>query len=324
MTEPAPALDALLSVRNAVVAFGGHNAVDDVSFDLRRGETLAIVGESGSGKTALGLAILGLTPEAATVSGEFIFDGSDLAGMNSGDWSRVRGRRIAAVFQDPLTSLNPYLSIGRQMTEMTRLHLGLGREDARRHAIAMLDSVGIPAASKRIDDHPHEFSGGMRQRVAIAMALSCRPDLLIADEPTTALDVTIQAQILDLLGELRRETGISVLLISHDLSLVASRADRVVVMYAGRVMEHASAAAIFTQAANPYTLALLKSLAEPVPGQPLFQIPGMPPSSADAVTGCAFSPRCFRAESICAESRPGLRTVAAGHVSRCHFEEVSL
>jgi oligopeptide transport system ATP-binding protein len=298
-------------------------AVDGVTFDLRRGETLGIVGESGSGKSVTSLSIMRLvpTPPGRIVSGEIVFDGRPLLDATAEEMRRVRGRRIAMIFQDPMTSLNPFMRIGRQLAEVTRLHLGHSAREALEHAVRMLELVGIPDARRRIDDYPHQFSGGMRQRVMIAMALSCEPALLIADEPTTALDVTIQAQILELIARLRDERHTSVILITHDLGVVAGMADRVLVMYAGRIFESAPTDALFARPANPYTKGLLLSAPNPAQeeGHALYQIPGLPPDVADLPPGCPFAPRCDRAQSICRTECPPFVEVAAGHHSLCHF-----
>ncbi len=298
-------------------------AVDGVSIDISRGETLGIVGESGSGKSVTSLSIMRLVPSppGRIVSGRVRFDGRDLLTLSAREMRELRGRRIAMIFQDPMTALNPFMRIGAQLAEVTEVHLGHTRRQARDHAVAMLEAVGVPAASRRIDEYPHQFSGGMRQRVMIAMALLCRPELLIADEPTTALDVTIQAQILDLLRAQRAALGTGLILISHDLGVIAGMADRVVVMYAGRVMERAPTRALFARPANPYTRGLLRSIPA-MTGEgrvALRQIPGLPPDLARLPQGCAFAPRCERAADVCGREAPPFVTVAPGHESRCHF-----
>jgi oligopeptide transport system ATP-binding protein len=320
--------DLLLQVRDLRTWFDEDGrtvkAVDGVSFDLARGETLGIVGESGSGKSVTNLSILRLvpTPPGRIVSGEVIFAGQNLLALSDRDMRRVRGRRIAMIFQDPMTSLNPFLRISAQLMEVTQLHLGHSRDEAYAHAVRMLEMVGIPDAKTRVDGYPHQLSGGMRQRVMIAMALSCRPELLIADEPTTALDVTIQAQILELIGTLQAELGSSVILVTHDLGVVAGTTDRVIVMYAGHVFETAPTEALFARPANPYTRGLLLSVPDPSVERrrgELYQIPGLPPDVAHLPPGCPFAPRCDRAEGICREVFPPLVEVAPQHQSLCHF-----
>jgi oligopeptide transport system ATP-binding protein len=319
----------LLSVRHLRTWFDEDGrtvrAVDDVSFDVRRGETVGIVGESGSGKSVTNLSIMRLVPSppGRIESGEILFDGQDLLRLDADAMRSLRGKRIAMIFQDPMTSLNPFMRISRQLMEVTELHLGHTRAQAREHAVAMLDLVGIPDPARRIDDYPHEFSGGMRQRVMIAMALSCKPEVLIADEPTTALDVTIQAQILDLIRTLRRETGTSVILVTHDLGVVAGMADRIVVMYAGKVFETAPTGALFARSGNPYTRGLLLSVPDitATDQRDLYQIPGAPPDVSDLPPGCPFAPRCARAEALCRERFPPMVQLADEHSSLCHFAE---
>jgi len=299
-------------------------AVDGISFNLKRGETLGIVGESGSGKSVTNLSIIRLIPDppGKIVSGEVIFDGQDLLLQSTETIRRIRGRRIAMIFQDPMTSLNPFLKISKQLMEMTQLHLGHTKDQAHEHAVKMLETVGIPDARTRADSYPHEFSGGMRQRVMIAMALSCEPELLIADEPTTALDVTIQAQILELIKRLKQETGTSVILITHDLGVVAGMADHVLVMYAGKIFEQARTTELFSTPGNPYTKGLLRSVPDPTAEQgKLYQIPGLPPDVAHLGPGCPFAPRCDRAEEICHREFPPFVQLNADHCSLCHFAE---
>ena len=318
----------LLEVKNLRTYFetddGVFKAVDGISFELKRGETLGIVGESGSGKSVTNLSIIRLIPDppGKIASGEIIFNGSDLLLLSNEAIRKVRGRRIAMIFQDPMTSLNPFMKISKQLMEMTELHLGHTKSQARAHAIRMLETVGIPDAEARADSYPHEFSGGMRQRVMIAMALSCEPELLIADEPTTALDVTIQAQILELIKKLKRETGTSVILITHDLGVVAGMTDEVIVMYAGKIFEQARTSELFSRPGNPYTKGLLRSVPDPTAEQgKLYQIPGLPPDVAHLKPGCPFAPRCERAQEICSREFPPFVQVNAEHYSLCHFAQ---
>ncbi|MEO7673866.1 MAG: ABC transporter ATP-binding protein [Pyrinomonadaceae bacterium] len=297
-------------------------AVDGVSFALNKGETLGIVGESGSGKSVTSLSLMRLISEPGKiVGGEIVFDGIDIRGLSNDDVRKLRGKRIAMIFQDPMTSLNPFLKISTQLTEVTRLHLGHTSGQAYGHAVKMLETVGISDATDRMGSYPHEFSGGMRQRVMIAMALSCDPELLIADEPTTALDVTIQAQVLELMKDLKSRMGTSLILITHDLGVVAGMTDKVIVMYAGRVFEQAPTRELFATPANPYTKGLLKSVPDPAheQGSELYQIPGMPPDVAHLPPGCPFATRCERAEDICRRDFPPLIEIDEGHHSLCHF-----
>jgi oligopeptide transport system ATP-binding protein len=320
--------NTLLSVKNLKTYFetddGTVKAVDGVSFELEKGETLGIVGESGSGKSVTNLSIIRLVPDppGKIVGGEIQFTGQNLLQLSEEEVRKIRGRRISMIFQDPMTSLNPFMKISRQLMEMTQLHLGHTRAQAYEHAVKMLETVGIPDARARVDDYPHEFSGGMRQRVMIAMALSCEPELLIADEPTTALDVTIQAQILELIRKLKQKTGTSVILITHDLGVVAGMTDHVVVMYAGKVFEQARTAELFAVPGNPYTKGLLRSVPDPTSEQgKLYQIPGLPPDVAHLKPGCPFAPRCERATSICREEFPPFVEVSKDHYSLCHFAD---
>ena len=316
----------LLEVKNLRTYFetddGTVKAVDGISFVLQRGETLGIVGESGSGKSVTNLSIIRLIPDppGKIVDGQILFGGKDLLLLPEDEVRKIRGRRIAMIFQDPMTSLNPFMKISRQLMEMTRLHLGHSKSQAHEHAVKMLETVGIPDARARAENYPHEFSGGMRQRVMIAMALSCRPELLIADEPTTALDVTIQAQILELIKKLKQDTGTSVILITHDLGVVAGMTDHVVVMYAGKVFEQAPTRELYALPGNPYTKGLLRSVPDPTAEQgKLYQIPGLPPDVAHLKPGCPFAPRCERAEEICRTEFPPLVQLTADHSSLCHF-----
>ena len=302
---------------------GVVKAVDGISFELAKGETLGIVGESGSGKSVTNLSVMRLIPEppGKIAGGKVVFDGIDVLDLPIDEVRKIRGKRIAMIFQDPMTSLNPYLRISKQLMEVTELHLGHNKQQAREHAVKMLELVGISDAEQRIDSYPHEFSGGMRQRVMIAMALSCDPELLIADEPTTALDVTIQAQILELIKDLKSRMGTSVILITHDLGVVAGMTDKIIVMYAGKVFEQAPTRELFATPANPYTKGLLKSVPDPAheQGKELYQIPGLPPDVAHLPPGCPFAERCERAEDICRRDFPPFVEINAGHHSLCHF-----
>ena len=299
---------------------GEVRAVDGVTFDIADGRTVGLVGESGCGKSVTALSILQLLPKGTgrIVSGEIAFQGMNLAALRDEEMRRIRGNEISMIFQEPMTSLNPVMTIGDQIAETVRLHRGASRNEARDRAIEMLSLVKIADPQKRLGNFPHQFSGGQRQRVMIAMALACTPKLLIADEPTTALDVTIQAQILELIGELRQRLGMAVLLITHDLGVVAERADEVVVMYAGKIVESARPEIIFSRPKHPYTVGLLHSM----PGsrgakQRLEAIPGMVPSPLNWPTGCRFRDRCTRADARCAESQPPLIEIEAQHRVAC-------
>ena len=316
----------LLSVKDLRTYFqtedGTVKAVDGVSFELKQGETLGIVGESGSGKSVANLSLMRLIPDppGKIVSGSIMFDGRDILKLSQREVRDLRGKRIAMIFQDPMTSLNPFMRVSKQLMEVTQLHLGHTKEQARAHAVKMLEHVGIPDARERGDSYPHEFTGGMRQRVMIAMALSCQPELLIADEPTTALDVTIQAQILEIIKRLKAETGASVILITHDLGVVAGMTDHIIVMYAGKVFEQATTAELFERPGNPYTRSLLRSVPDPTDEQgKLYQIPGLPPDLAHLPPGCPFAPRCERAEELCHREFPPYVELTPGHFSLCHF-----
>ena len=312
-----------LSVRFASQGQTVH-AVEDVSFSLAAGETLGIVGESGSGKSVTALSLMRLvpTPPGQIVAGSILFEGRDLLAMGDEEIRKVRGREIAMIFQDPMTSLNPVLTIGRQLTEVLEVHLGLDARAARSQAIDLLTLVGIPEAEHRLAEYPHRFSGGMRQRVMIAMAVACKPKLLIADEPTTALDVTIQAQILEILANLQRELGMAVILITHDLGVVAGLADRVAVMYGGRIVEEGPTGAIFADPRMPYTIGLLGSI--PRLDRPddrrLTPIRGRPPDAIGQAKGCRFAPRCAHAAPVCRQDAPPFRQFAPDRLSRCHFD----
>ncbi|OKO70988.1 ABC transporter ATP-binding protein [Bradyrhizobium sp. NAS96.2] len=303
---------ALLSVENAVVDLptprGNLRAVDHVDLAVGAGRTLGIVGESGCGKTMLSRAVLQLLPKKAKLSGRVMFDGQDLTTLSAEKLRKLRGRSLAVVFQDPMTSLNPVLTIGTQLIETIQEHLELDLAEARQRSIELLAAVGIPAPEQRLAQYPHQLSGGMRQRVAIAVALSCEPKLLIADEPTTALDVTIQAQILDLLAREQQRRHMAMIIITHDLGVVAGRTDEVAVMYAGRVVERAPTPALFKQMRMPYTEALLAALPklDVAPHTPLPAISGRPPDPTRPLKGCSFSPRCRYSAGRCASEKPQL------------------
>ncbi|NHQ87657.1 oligopeptide ABC transporter ATP-binding protein OppD [Iodobacter sp. HSC-16F04] len=324
---------SLLSVKDLGVQFatndGSVSAVNGVSFELNRGETLGIVGESGSGKSQTVLALMGLLAKNGKTQGRALFDGQDLLTMPAQQLNKIRGNRVAMIFQDPMTSLNPYLTVERQMTEVLELHKGMSRRDAKKRSIELLDAVKIPEAARRVMMYPHEFSGGMRQRVMIAMALLCEPELLIADEPTTALDVTVQAQIIALLKDLQRDFGTGIVMITHDLGVVAGLCEKVLVMYGGRVMEQGNASDIFYHATHPYTVGLLGALPrlDHDDSESLISIPGNPPNMAHMPPGCPFSERCNHAVARCHSELPLLLPVGAGGVLRaCHkpVEETKL
>jgi oligopeptide/dipeptide ABC transporter ATP-binding protein len=318
------AADPLLEVRDLTTVFrteeGAFNAVDGVSFAIGRGRTLGVVGESGCGKSVTALSVMGLVPNppGRVASGEIRFDGRDLVRLPAAEMRRLRGDRLAMIFQEPMTSLNPVYTVGDQIVEAIQAHRGLDRAGARKLAIEMLDRVRIPSPDKRVDDFPHKLSGGMRQRVMIAMALACSPDLLIADEPTTALDVTIQAQILDLMRTLRAETGAAIMLITHDLGVVAELVDHVIVMYAGKIVESAPVADLFADPQHPYTVGLLGSIPRLDENRErLAAIPGRVPSPHRLPDGCRFAPRCPFAIERCRREAPPLAAVTPGHFSAC-------
>jgi oligopeptide/dipeptide ABC transporter ATP-binding protein len=322
--------DVLLSMRDLRAGFstddGFVRAVDGVSFDVRRGEVLAIVGESGCGKSVTAMSILGLQPTLEVAEGEILWKGRDLLTLTEVERRKVRGKEIAMIFQDPLTALNPVHTVGRQIAEMARIHDGIDKNQAKERAVEMLDLVGIPEARKRADMYPHEFSGGMRQRAMIAMAITCKPDLLIADEPTTALDVTVQAQVLEVLVGIKDEIDSAIILITHDLGVVACLSDRVLVMYAGRAIEVGTTDEIFYQTRHPYTLGLLASLPrlDDVGDEALVPIVGSPPSLIRKPSGCSFHPRCrfARVPGNCDNDDPALRLVAGdAHMAACHYAE---
>jgi oligopeptide transport system ATP-binding protein len=301
---------------------GDVRAVDGVSFSVERGRTLGIVGESGCGKSVTALSIMGLLVAAARIeTGSIRFDGRELNRLSERELEDVRGRQIAMIFQDPMTSLNPTITIGTQLTETMQRHLGITRDDARKRAVQLLEEVHIPNARQRLDDYPHRYSGGMRQRVMIAIALSCNPKLLIADEPTTALDVTVQAGILDLLEELRDEHEMSMIIITHDMGVVAEAADEIAVMYAGQIVEQASAEELFDHPEHPYTEALLGALpqleGEGVREGRLTAIPGRPPDLLNPPEACRFAPRCkYAGDDSCTTTPPQLREIRPGHLVR--------
>ena len=318
----------LLEVRDLQTHFntqdGVVRAVDGVSFHVDRGETLGIVGESGSGKSVTSLSVMRLIPNppGKIVGGSIMFDGEDLLQASEEEMRHIRGNRIAMIFQDPMTSLNPVLTIGRQLTESLELHMKMTSKEARNRSAEMLSMVGIPSPMRRLDDYPHQFSGGMRQRVMIAMALSCNPELIIADEPTTALDVTIQAQILELMNRLKNELGTAVIIITHDLGVVAGMADRINVMYGGRVVEECSAGELFANPRMPYTIGLLKSIPrlDEERGRKLTPIRGLPPDLINLPAICPFSPRCDYVQEVCTTQTPPLRPVGADHRAACLFD----
>ena len=319
-------MKTLLEVENLKTRFSGRNAVKGVSFSIREGEVLGIVGESGSGKSVTALSIMRLIEKPGEISnGRVIFhdrgEEIDLLKLSEKELEKILGNRISMIFQDPMTSLNPVLSIGYQIAETLRVHRGLSKKAAKTEAVNLLRRAGINNAGERIENYPHEFSGGMRQRVMIAMAIACQPKLLIADEPTTALDVTIQAQILRLLIEFKRESAMSMILITHDLGVIANIADRVVVMYAGRIVETAKVSDIFTNPQHPYTKALVASIPR-LDHQPrrLQTIEGVPPRlQIEEQIGCPFQSRCSFSQTICAEKRPELVEVLVQHLAACHL-----
>ncbi|MET9802184.1 ABC transporter ATP-binding protein [Streptomyces sp. NPDC006368] len=323
----------LLEVRDLHVEFhtrdGVAKAINGVSYSVDAGETLAVLGESGSGKSVTAQTIMGILdmPPGRITGGEILFHGEDMLTMSAEERRKIRGRRIAMIFQDALSSLNPVLSVGYQLGEMYRVHLGLSRKEAKARAIELMDRVKIPAAAARVNDYPHQFSGGMRQRIMIAMAMALEPDLIIADEPTTALDVTVQAQVMDLLAELQREENMGLILITHDLGVVADVADKIAVMYAGRIVENAPVHELYKRPAHPYTRGLLDSIPRlDQKGQELYAIKGLPPNLMKIPPGCAFNPRCPKARDICRTEIPALVPVTEqdgsalpGRGSACHF-----
>ncbi|MEU3086663.1 ABC transporter ATP-binding protein [Streptomyces massasporeus] len=323
----------LLEVRDLHVEFhtrdGVAKAVNGVNYTVSSGETLAVLGESGSGKSVTAQAIMGILdmPPGRIPQGQILYRGEDMLTMSNDARRKVRGRKIAMIFQDALSALNPVLSVGYQLGEMFRVHQGLSKKDAKAKAIELMDRVKIPAARERVGDYPHQFSGGMRQRIMIAMALALEPDLIIADEPTTALDVTVQAQVMDLLAELQREYNMGLILITHDLGVVADVADKIAVMYAGRIVETAPVHELYKRPAHPYTKGLLESIPRlDQKGQDLYAIKGLPPNLTRIPSGCAFNPRCPMAQDICRTDVPLLHPVTErdggelpGRGSACHF-----
>ncbi|MFD7261048.1 ABC transporter ATP-binding protein [Streptomyces sp. NPDC059874] len=329
----APEGTPLLEVRDLHVEFhtrdGVAKAVNGVSYSVNAGETLAVLGESGSGKSVTAQAIMGILdmPPGKIPHGEIMFQGTDLLKLPAEEYRKIRGSKIAMIFQDALSSLNPVHTVGAQLGEMYRVHRGMSKKDATAKAVELMDRVKIPAAKARVGDYPHQFSGGMRQRIMIAMAMALEPDLIIADEPTTALDVTVQAQVMDLLAELQREMNMGLILITHDLGVVADVADKIAVMYGGRIVENAPVHEIYKNPAHPYTRGLLDSIPRlDQKGQELYAIKGLPPNLLNIPSGCAFNPRCPKAQDVCRTDVPVLHQVTAqdgtelsGRTSACHF-----
>ncbi|MCX5194595.1 ABC transporter ATP-binding protein [Streptomyces sp. NBC_00249] len=329
----APEGTPLLEVRDLHVEFhtrdGVAKAVNGVSYSVNAGETLAVLGESGSGKSVTAQAIMGILdmPPGKIPHGEILFQGQDLLKLPAEDFRKIRGQKIAMIFQDALSSLNPVHTVGAQLGEMFRVHRGMSKKDSTAKAVELMDRVKIPAAKARVGDYPHQFSGGMRQRIMIAMAMALEPELIIADEPTTALDVTVQAQVMDLLAELQREMNMGLILITHDLGVVADVADKIAVMYGGRIVENAPVHEIYKRPAHPYTRGLLDSIPRlDQKGQELYAIKGLPPNLLNIPSGCAFNPRCPKAQDICRTDVPVLHQVTEqdgtelpGRGSACHF-----
>ena len=322
----------ILEIDNLAVSFatyrGKVSAVRDVSFSVKRGQALGVVGESGCGKSVTAHAVMGLLPKenSCIEHGSIVFDGADITKLHEEEARKLRGRDIAMIFQDPMTSLNPVLTIGTQLEEAIKVHEDISGSAARKRAAELLDMVGIPSPKERLHDYPHQFSGGMRQRVMIAMALSCRPKLLIADEPTTALDVTVQAQILDLLKRLKHELNMAIILISHDLGVIASVCDEVAVMYAGQVIEQGSADELFYNVHHPYTKGLLDSLPrlDAQRDEPLAVIEGQPPDLMQKIDYCPFAARCTEAMNICAHRMPPISALSSSHKVKCWLEQARL
>jgi oligopeptide transport system ATP-binding protein len=321
-----PGSAPLLEVEDLYVEFrtreGVARAVNGVTYSLAEGETLAVLGESGSGKSVTAQAIMGIldTPPGYVTRGEVRFRGEDLLKLPEDRRRAIRGRKIAMIFQDALSSLNPVFSVGWQIAEMFRVHEGMSKKDSLAKAVELMERVRIPAAKQRVGDYPHQFSGGMRQRIMIAMAIALDPDVLIADEPTTALDVTVQAQVMLLLKELQQEGNMGLILITHDLGVVADVADTISVMYAGRIVEHADVMSIYGNPAHPYTEGLIASIPRvDMKGQELYAIKGIPPNLMRIPVGCPFNPRCPYAQDVCRAEDPPLYDVSPGHQSACHF-----
>ena len=321
---------SLLQIQDLQTCFqtpqGVVRAVDGVSLELDPGEVLGVVGESGCGKSVLALSILRLLPmpPAFFAGGRILFEDQNLLQAEKAALLKIRGNRISMIFQEPMSALNPVFTIGNQIAEVYRIHRRLSAREARDHAVAMLEKVGVPAPQSRVREYPYQLSGGMRQRVMIAMALACRPQLLIADEPTTALDVTIQAQIIDLMSQLQQELGSAIIMISHDLGIIAETAHRVAVMYAGRIVETAAVQDLFDRPRHPYTRGLMRaipSIGATAAGQMLYEIKGVVPSLVDLAAGCSFAPRCPRVASICRQQRPALRPMGDAHHVACWMAE---
>uniref|UniRef100_A0AAU2V2S6 ABC transporter ATP-binding protein n=1 Tax=Streptomyces sp. NBC_00003 TaxID=2903608 RepID=A0AAU2V2S6_9ACTN len=321
----------LLEVRDLQVEFktrdGVAKAVNGVNYSVDAGETLAVLGESGSGKSVTAQAVMGILdmPPGRIAGGEILFQGRDLLKLKEDERRKIRGSEMAMIFQDALSSLNPVLSVGDQLSEMFTVHRGMSRKDGKAKAVELMDRVRIPAAKERVGQYPHQFSGGMRQRIMIAMAMALEPSLIIADEPTTALDVTVQAQVMDLLAELQRELNMGLILITHDLGVVADVADKIAVMYAGRIVEQAPVHEIYKKPAHPYTKGLLESIPRlDQKGQELYAIKGLPPNLMHIPPGCAFNPRCPMAQDVCRTDVPPLFDVAADRQSACFFWKETL
>lgn len=320
--------DEILKVEGLKISFftseGKVQAIRDISFSVKKGKVLGIVGESGCGKSVTSLAVMGLLqkPQSVIEEGSIIFDDKDLLKLSEKEMEGIRGNNISMIFQEPMTSLNPVFTIGQQIGESLSIHKGLKGNANREKCIEMLKLVGIPRADKIVDEYPHQLSGGMRQRVMIAMALSCSPSLVIADEPTTALDVTIQAQVLELMSDLKDKLNTSIMLITHDLGVIAEMADDVIVLYSGRVVEETSAEELFNNPSHPYTLGLLNSRSNTISeNKRLYCIPGMVPSLNDMPEGCSFSPRCDKCMDICKNKMPELKEISPGHKVRCWLYE---